>query len=302
MLPLFPASKHLELQDREAIQRYTSPHEPYSDFNFLSMWSYDVNGALEVSELDGNLIVLFQHYLNHCPVYSIFGKGVTAGTVDLVLKRADERGFNAVLNLIPEIALESSWMDSDEYSCEFDEDNFDYVLSVNLLADLPGGQFSTKRYQANHFRKCNHPGTENIDLSSRVVRQSIESLFLEWVDAKRGSMSDAQREFFALCRTIDIADLFELVCLGVYIRDRLVGFTILENSRHGYAVLHFEKANAEFSGIYPFMKREIGLRLRGTGACLINYEQDLGIPGLKESKRRWRPVNYLRKYTVSRRG
>lgn len=44
MLPEFPQFKNLELSDEEEIERHTHKFLPYSDFNFVSMWSWDIKG------------------------------------------------------------------------------------------------------------------------------------------------------------------------------------------------------------------------------------------------------------------
>jgi len=33
---------------------------------------------------------------------------------------------------------------------------------------------------------------------------------------------------------------------------------------------------------------------------IVNWQQDLGIEGIKKAKRAYRPIGYLRKYTISR--
>jgi hypothetical protein len=41
-------------------------------------------------------------------------------------------------------------------------------------------------------------------------------------------------------------------------------------------------------------------KLRALGCEFINFEQDMGIAGLKQAKRLWRPVKYLKKYTIKK--
>ena len=46
MLPEFPQFKKLELSDKEEVEKFTSKFPPYSDFNFVSMWSWDIKGEM----------------------------------------------------------------------------------------------------------------------------------------------------------------------------------------------------------------------------------------------------------------
>lgn len=63
MISEFPQFKKLELADKKDIEKFTSKFPPYSDFNFVSMWSWDIRGEMRVSQLNGNLVVRFTDYL-----------------------------------------------------------------------------------------------------------------------------------------------------------------------------------------------------------------------------------------------
>lgn len=73
MISQFPQFKELELEDKEEIEKFTSKYPPYSDFNFVSMWSWDVRGDMRVSKLNNNLVVRFTDYLTGSPFFSFLG-------------------------------------------------------------------------------------------------------------------------------------------------------------------------------------------------------------------------------------
>ena len=63
---------------------------------------------------------------------------------------------------------------------------------------------------------------------------------------------------------------------------------------------HFEKADiANFPGIGSFLNQQVANVLASRGIQYINIEQDLGIAGLRMSKRSYDPCGYLRKFSVS---
>ena len=57
MIPEFPKFKNLELSDKNDIEKFTSKFLPYSDFSFVSMWSWDIKGEMRIAQLNGNLVV-----------------------------------------------------------------------------------------------------------------------------------------------------------------------------------------------------------------------------------------------------
>lgn len=73
MIPKFPKFKHIELIDKEEIEKITQKFPPYSDFNFISMWSWDIKVEMIISKLNNNLVVRFTDYLTGYPFFSFLG-------------------------------------------------------------------------------------------------------------------------------------------------------------------------------------------------------------------------------------
>ena len=57
----------IEHTHRQYVEAFTRHHPPYSDFNFLSMWSWDTDGILRIGEINGNLAVRFADYVTGSP-------------------------------------------------------------------------------------------------------------------------------------------------------------------------------------------------------------------------------------------
>jgi hypothetical protein len=91
-----------------------------------------------------------------------------------------------------------------------------------------------------------------------------------------------------------------LVGAGIFADDILVAVSILEVVDNQYAFTHFEKADmTNFPGIGSFLNQQVANLLASRGIQYINIEQDLGIAGLRMSKRSYFPCGYLRKFSVS---
>ena len=69
----FPNFKLLELTDCEAVLSITSKLPPYSDFNFVSIWSWNLYDKIMISQLNGNLVVKFTDYITGESFYSFIG-------------------------------------------------------------------------------------------------------------------------------------------------------------------------------------------------------------------------------------
>ena len=94
------------------------------------------------------------------------------------------------------------------------------------------------------------------------------------------------------------ARLPETFAIGVRVLDRLSAFAIIELLPRRFAMAHFWKTDFEHPGLYAFLMRHLGEVLTEHGCERLNFQQDLGLSGLRFSKKSYVPAAYLRKYTV----
>ena len=143
MIPKFPEFKTLEITDREEIITYTSKFLPYSDFNFTSMWSWDIDGKIMVSDLNGNLVVNFSDYVTSEPFYSLIGSSNIEQATQLLIDLSREKKVRTQLKLIPEeVAVVASAANG--LVVEEDRDNFDYIFSTESLATMSGAKLKSE--------------------------------------------------------------------------------------------------------------------------------------------------------------
>ena len=58
-------------------------------------------------------------------------------------------------------------------------------------------------------------------------------------------------------------------------------------------------SNLSFKGIYEFMNEKIAQELVKQNIHLWNWQQDLNLEGLRKLKLSYRPIDFLKKFTVS---
>jgi uncharacterized protein len=297
-IPRFPTFKHLELCDRQEIEELTSGYEPYSDFNFVSLWSWDTDGACQLSRLNDNLVVKLKDYGTDEVFLTFIGTQAVKETAAMLLAYAERQGIPLELRLVPEAVLNDTLRAS--LAIEEDPGSFDYVLSVHEWTEMRGGRFRNKRNAVNALERRYAPEFRVLDLQSRRVQQDIIRVFLLWSDKrKRFGLGETRNELLAIRRIFSIPAECGLISFGVYSGDELLGFSINQLLPNHYAIGHFWKADHEFPGIYPFMLRESCRHLDGLDTHLFNIEQDLGKSGLANAKRLYRPCRLLRKYVIS---
>lgn len=291
--------KKLELSDRQDLVKFTRQFPPYNDFEFLSLWAYNIDGKNSILTLNNNLVIRIQDFITGDFFYSFLGTNKVKETIEALIEKSKEENIGTKLRLVPETSIQSYPELDNHFLISEDPDSFDYILSVDDVANLQGSRYHNKRNLVNNFsRLYPHNSTKLIDLNDVQIRNDIRNLFFLWEEQKVQNCPETSIEFNALQRLFDFAHLHKVICIGLYIDYKLIGFIAYHLVHNNYAIVSFEKADISYKGIYEYLLNLVARHLKTLGAQYINYEQDLGLPGLKKAKMLWRPVHFLKKYTI----
>ena len=61
-------------------------------------------------------------------------------------------------------------------------------------------------------------------------------------------------------------------------------------------VIHFEKGLDSYKGVYQAINQQF--LANTSGFEIVNREQDMGSPGIRQAKESYNPVGFLKKYKV----
>lgn len=299
MIPLFPEFRPLEFSDREEIIKHTSKFVPYSDFSFTSLWSWNVDNKIAISTIHGNLAIKFSDYETREPVYSLIGVENVAEATEMLINLAQSQGINSTLKLVPEETATLLAHRGDLIVRE-DRDNFDYIFSIEKLSTMAGAKLAAKRNHIRHFQKDHDGVLENLDIQTSKTSEEIMNICEEWAKHKKLAQEDIAHEFQAIERYFSMGSQDKHKVWGIRVGRDLVAFWAVEILDKKYAISHFQKAKIEFfDGAYPYLNQVGAQALFDIGISFINFEQDLGIPGLREGKSDYHPHGYLKKFTVA---
>ncbi len=298
MIPEFPEFKKLELSDKKDVEKFTSKFPPYSDFNFISMWCWNIKDKVKISQLHGNLIVQFSDYLTGEPFYSFLGNNKVDETSESLLDLSKRERIALKLQLMPEESIRK--LDSSKFYILESRDHFDYVYHVPDFHKCLGKKYETQRNLFNRFTK-KYTDIEIKLLPANSVKSEILELSEKWIINKIGKYDEMKlrNESDAIKRIFDFEGP-DLIAVCIFHKGSLIAYTINELLKDNHALCHFAKANTEFSGIYSFLMRKTCESLISFGKEFLNYEQDLGLPHLRFSKSAFQPKVFLTKFSVIR--
>lgn len=299
MIPQFPEFKIVEVGDREAVESHTHKYPPYSDFNFTSLWAWDTSNERMISELNGNLAVRFTDYATNEPFLSFLGTNKTNDTASTLLQYATAHGLPSYLKLLPEVSVKE--MDTQKFRIEEDLDNFDYVYAINDLITLKGGKLGRKRTTISRFVRENPEAhVEAFDLNNKEAQKNVLKIVGAWEQLKKasGKEIEADHEISAITRLCETSNTHKLLVSGLFSGEHMFGFSIEEALPGSYSVCHFWKVDSIHNGAFDFLMREKAKYFETLGIRYFNFEQDLGVAGLRQSKGSYGSHSYLKKFTA----
>lgn len=291
----FPKFKNLTLTDKEDLEIITRDFPYYSDFNFVSLFTWSINHSTQFSYLDNNLVIKLRDYVDKDKfIYTFIGNNNVAKNIKVLF---DELKIKQ-LELIPE-PIVNHIKDSNIYDFIHQRDQDDYLYKVDELVGLKGPCYRHFRRSLISFQTKNNfvPLFREIDLAKSDVSEKALELTKKWRNIKDKPFSEVFCEHYAIRRAIKYTTDLPIKAWGVFREEELLGFVIVE--KLGTSVLlHYEKAATNISGLGTYLKHQTFLALSQLGCTDLNYEQDLGIPGLRQTKLSLVPSNYLKKYIV----
>lgn len=292
MINDFPNFTPLTLDQSDVIAQYTSLFAPYSDFNFVSLYAWNTDGSTVVAILNNNLVISLPDYITGEPVISVIGRTELSRTIKTLIDT------NKTVKLVPEDVI-AGLKDRDKFELVEDPDNHDYIYDLEQHATLSGKNFKRKRNKLNAFMVLNGERVKVKTIDFHSDERVIHDLFDYWVVEREKGDEETENEKKALLRLIDINNKFNIVCFVTYFDDKPVAFSINEVLADKYALCHFQKSSYAIDDLDIFMTNHAAQALLALGCKFINWEQDLGLPGLRTLKQGYKPVKLLKKYKIT---
>lgn len=302
MLPVFPNEVPLTLTLRKSIEEYTAAFLPYSDFNFVSLYTYNTHEHVRLSILHNNLVIKFHEYTDKNPetFYSFLGNTLPYETAEILLQYQKNQGLASSLKLVPA----HNFMDiqfANTLNFIEDRDQFDYILSTKDIIDTTKSQFSHKRRMIRRFQRENPDVVivYNLDLTDMQIQKKILTCITKWGQIRNMKDEDIAHEKIALQRLLHDGDQLAVEIIGIELEDEIIAFSAFNKVSETFGIIHFAKFNPSFRGIFETLVMLTLTKLHEKGCTFANIEQDLGIEGMRQAKLLWYPDHFLKKYTIS---
>ena len=267
----------------------------------LIVWSNHIYGAEYA--LDGEALIV----ANQCRP--------RPGDSYLLLPIGPHRDYAPVelSDLARKAGLKDFWYVPEEYLQRFGSDAIEsffliaeqpeldeYLYRTEDLALLKGNRFASKRNWINRLSK-EYGGRVQVDPITPSAIEECLTFLEEW--CRDFQCAPDQDESIYCEKQAAIQALKGIEPLGlrgilVRIDGAVEAFAIASDLTQDIGVLSFEKARSEIKGLYQFLDNECAKRLF-PGCRFINKENDMGLPGLAQSKRSYHPIEKIKSFKLT---
>ena len=308
----------LTLRDKELFDYYSdiSKYESYEYlFSSLYIWRNFCNTKYQI--IDGALIVwkheqcvgdffMMPYNYNRLNLESLINSLIKLSNSfcnNRLLRPLNSNSFLTGASCENSIYLfgdvESQFVDDlkNHTSLTFDidelKDDFEYIYNTKDLINLSGAKYHSKKNHYNAFKRLYDYRITEIN-STSIINDCLD-LLDRWheTNTKVLCCMELSIERPIIEETLYNLNILSLKSLALYVKDTLVGFCVGEI--HGStAVIHFERCDTSFKGVYAFINREF-LKREFSNTLYVNRQEDCGDIGLRQSKESYHPVTMIKK-------
>ncbi len=181
----------------------------------------------------------------------------------------------------------------------FQEERSDYVYEIAEYLNLEGGKNARKRRDINKIKnEYNNIRVETIR-DFRKEKKNIMEVMKKWCDGYDCDKCVYGCEKNIIERLLNSDLINKLYGAIMYIGDRPEMFAIAQVIGNT-CYLYFKKSAERIQGSFYYF--EYAFLQPVKNVKYVNFEEDMGLPGLREYKRRRHPVKMIDKYDIQIKG
>jgi len=296
-IPSFPERRPIELDDGAALGGMLADLGPeQSELTFTNLFIWREAYALRLSGV-GEAVAIFSWRADpeDSFLFPPLGAGGNAEVVRRCLEHMAESGHRAVMARATKADLGRVDLGEEEFQVEPDRDNWDYVYRVEDLVQVSGNRYHRKR---NHIEQFTSRHEFSYRPLTRELVPACQELQDRWCDEKHCDLVATLRaEGRAVKEVLENFESLGVTGGCIEVDGKIEAFTLGELLNPETVVIHMEKANAAFHGLYQVINQQF-LEKQWSQVRYVNREQDMGVPGLRTAKESYYPDHMVEKFTV----
>jgi len=295
-----PVFKPLGLEDRDLFLRRLSNYDFNTyEYSFLTLYLWKKYCNVEYAIIDDALIIKKNQEKKGS--YFMQPVGYPEGALQDIVKelikiKEQDSSFRYLFGDIEApflLRLQDIYGQKIKY--REDDNNFDYIYETEKLINLTGRKLGKRKNHYNQFIKRYDYSLK--DIGDQDVSKDCFNFAELWLKRRKTKHRELIFELEGIGDVLNNSQQLPALGMAVYVKDKIAGFTIGEKVNSRMAIIHVEKGNTRYKGVYAFINKTFAEEyLRD--AAYINRQEDLGAVRLREAKRAYDPVKLEKKYLV----
>lgn len=292
--------KRLELADRSAVESLVANSATQDcNYSFYNLYAWESSVPKYWARTDRNdlLIGTLQPTDRTITLLRPLGNTPLDELLPAMIDFAAQR--NSRLKLLSLSEEDCQLIDSRFAGCfdtANDRDMADYLYRVSDLTELRGSHYQPKRNLINQFVAL-YPDWhyEPLTEQNRSLYFAFDRNWERERDLTGETITDEERAI-----RLGLCNMERLGLFGglLYADDRVAGCAYGSQLTPTTVCKHFNKAETAFHGSYAMLDHCFASNLP-VGTEFVNFEEDLGIEGLRRAKLSYRPVKILEKWSAT---
>ena len=226
------------------------------------------------------------------------GQGDIRPVLDAIIHDARARGIPCCITGLSKENVETlERLYPGKWRIQCDRSGFDYVYSIDDLADLKGRKFQKKRNHLNRFRSL-YPNWR-VETLTPANLQAVQDMAADWYRTRESHdpQGNYDLEKTALQRLFAHFDTLKPEGLVLLDGERVLAFTVGSFLTEDTMDVHFEKAREDVDGDYAAINCAFARhnREKYPQVQFLNREEDMGLPGLRKAKESYLPHHMTEK-------
>ena len=295
-VPEFPRFKDLTLEDKPPCDQLFTQFPPViSEFTFTNLFIWRHAYQIKISRLQ-NFLCLLSEQGGSSFFFPPIGEGDVIKCYQSFLQYLGGKGIPPKIVRVPEAMVAQIDWKTSGMKVELDRNQCDYVYLTQDLIELKGRKYHRKR---NHIKQFQEKYSyQYIPLTPEWIPQCLQ-LETGWCDLRHCEASPGLlNESFAIKEAFTHFEKLGVKGGAILINGKVEAFTLGDPLNPDTVVIHIEKANPAYEGLYPTIN-QASLENQWSGYAYVNREQDLGEEGLRKAKESYFPHRLVNKYTVT---
>jgi hypothetical protein len=296
VVPEFSQFKDLSLEEKSIFATLFDLFPPaISEFTFTNLFIWRQAYQLKISRLKNFLCLLSDQGKNSF-FFPPIGEGDMVECYQILLQYLEGKGALPKINRVPEAVVAQMDWKAEGFVAELDRAQSDYIYLTEDLIKLEGRKYHRKRNHIKQFKE--KYSYQYIPLTPERISECLR-LETEWCDLRHCEVIPGLlNESIAIKEAFTHFEALGLKGGAILINGKVEAFTLGEPLNRDTVVIHIEKANSAYEGLYSLINQAF-LENQWSGYTYVNREQDLGEEGLRKAKESYFPHHMVNKYTIT---